>query len=246
MSNEPQLFHFVYETTNIVNGKKYIGKHSTTNINDGYIGSGTIIRKSIKKYGKLNFTRKILKLCNSFDEAYDYESLLITPEICNDRNYYNVMEGGRGGSKSSIIYCNNSTTTVTCNSVDEIPEGYTRGKLYSTTLNTFWVTNGTLNILLKQYDLIPENYYKGCTRNIKYKSMIWVNDGVKSYNVDKNFILPSNYKYGRIVKPTTKGSFWVTNGTINKLIKKDGLIPIGFTKGKLQPRNSLGQFKGNK
>ena len=76
--------------------------------------------------------------------------------------------------------------------------------------------------------------------------MIWVNDGVKSYNVDKNFILPSNYKYGRIVKPTTKGSFWVTNGTINKLIKKDGLIPIGFTKGKLQPRNSLGQFKGNK
>ena len=153
MSNEPQLFHFVYETTNIVNGKKYIGKHSTTNINDGYIGSGTIIRKSIKKYGKLNFTRKILKLCNSFDEAYDYESLLITPEICNDRNYYNVMEGGRGGSKSSIIYCNNSTTTVTCNSVDEIPEGYTRGKLYSTTLNTFWVTNGTLNILLKQYNL---------------------------------------------------------------------------------------------
>ena len=37
------MYHFVYETTNLINGKKYIGKHSTDDLNDGYLGSGKAI-----------------------------------------------------------------------------------------------------------------------------------------------------------------------------------------------------------
>ena len=36
----------------MLNGKYYVGKHSTNNLNDGYIGSCDRLRKSVKKYGK--------------------------------------------------------------------------------------------------------------------------------------------------------------------------------------------------
>lgn len=42
----------VYKTTNIINGKYYIGVHKTTNPNDSYLGSGKAIKEAIKKYGK--------------------------------------------------------------------------------------------------------------------------------------------------------------------------------------------------
>jgi len=54
------IYYFVYETTNNINGKKYIGYHKTTNLNDGYLGSGKILHYAIKKYGRGAFSRRIL------------------------------------------------------------------------------------------------------------------------------------------------------------------------------------------
>lgn len=34
--------HYIYLTTNLINGKKYIGKHFGT-IGDSYLGSGTLL-----------------------------------------------------------------------------------------------------------------------------------------------------------------------------------------------------------
>lgn len=90
-------YYFVYETTNLINNKKYIGYHKTENLNDGYIGSGKILVNAIKKYGVNNFNRKILKFFNNSKSALEYEKNLITEELIKSNLYYNVMPGGQGG-----------------------------------------------------------------------------------------------------------------------------------------------------
>ncbi len=64
------MTHYVYLTTNIINGKRYVGDHSTEDIHDGYIGSGKIFTKAVKKYGKKNFRKQILEHFESKIEAF--------------------------------------------------------------------------------------------------------------------------------------------------------------------------------
>jgi len=39
-----KLFNYVYITRNLLNNKQYVGDHSTNNLNDDYLGSGSIIK----------------------------------------------------------------------------------------------------------------------------------------------------------------------------------------------------------
>jgi hypothetical protein len=61
--------HFIYKTTH-PNGKYYIGRHSTENLNDGYIGSGSW-PSSIKN--KTTLTREILQYAESFEHLVELE-----------------------------------------------------------------------------------------------------------------------------------------------------------------------------
>jgi len=85
--------YFVYETTNLINGKKYIGKHKGS-IDDDYLGSGNCLLAAIKKYGKENFVRKILFIAKDEQEAYDKEKELIAFYHAVEReDYYNISSG---------------------------------------------------------------------------------------------------------------------------------------------------------
>ncbi len=91
------MYFIIYETINNVNGKRYLGKHKTEIIEDGYLGSGLVLERALKKYGKNNFSRKILFLCSSEEEMNSLEKQLITKEVCSDDGYYNIALGGQGG-----------------------------------------------------------------------------------------------------------------------------------------------------
>ena len=60
---------WLYITTNLVNGKKYIGQ--TTSSRKNYIGSGSVIMAAIKKYGKENFLRE-----NIYEYDWEFIDLL--------------------------------------------------------------------------------------------------------------------------------------------------------------------------
>ena len=88
-------YFFIYETTNLINNKKYRGIHKTKNINDNYIGSGVSFEFAIKKYGKDNFKREILEYCYSYDELLEKEKLYVNEEWVKDRENYNTKTGGQ-------------------------------------------------------------------------------------------------------------------------------------------------------
>jgi len=91
----------VYKIINTINQKIYIGVHKTTNPNDSYFGSGTAIKRAIKKYGKESFIKSILfEYDNSFD-MFDKESELVDENFINSSNTYNLKTGGNGNYQHS-------------------------------------------------------------------------------------------------------------------------------------------------
>lgn len=89
--------YLIYKTTNSLNNKIYIGSHRTDNIEDDYLGSGTLLMKAIKKYGKENFIKEILHVFDNADEMVKMERELVNEEFISQRNTYNMEIGGSGG-----------------------------------------------------------------------------------------------------------------------------------------------------
>lgn len=92
--SDDQIYHIVYMTTNIVNNKIYVGKHTTFNINDGYLGSGKLLKRAIKKYGKQNFISITLHVCVRQIDAYIIEKQIVNEFFIKRQDNYNLTKGG--------------------------------------------------------------------------------------------------------------------------------------------------------
>jgi group I intron endonuclease len=82
----------IYKTTNLINGKFYIGQDSKND--PSYFGSGKLLHKAIEKYGIENFRKDILEQCISKHELNEREIYWIL-EL---KPVYNIAKGGSGGN----------------------------------------------------------------------------------------------------------------------------------------------------
>lgn len=96
-------YFILYKTTNLINNKTYIGIHQTSNLDDGYLGSGLAFKRAIKKYGKENFKREILETCNSFEELIEKEEKYVNESWINNNDNYNLKTGGQSNGMLSSI-----------------------------------------------------------------------------------------------------------------------------------------------
>jgi hypothetical protein len=94
--------YIIYKTTNIINGKYYIGCHQTDNLKDGYLGSGKYLRYAIKKYGTENFKFEILHSASSKEEMFKLERSIVNEDLVKDPLTYNLKIGGSGGNPGIV------------------------------------------------------------------------------------------------------------------------------------------------
>lgn len=91
------MHYYLYKLTNILNNKIYVGVHKTKNIDDGYMGSGKIIKQAIKKYGIDNFKKEILETFLDSKSMLKREKEIITEDFLSRPEVYNLRVGGDGG-----------------------------------------------------------------------------------------------------------------------------------------------------
>lgn len=90
--------YIIYQTTNILNGKIYIGKHACNCKRCYYFGSGKALLNSIKLYGKKNFKKEILFEFDNEADMNNKEVEIVNSNFVTRSDTYNLGLGGEGGS----------------------------------------------------------------------------------------------------------------------------------------------------
>ncbi|ELS1646538.1 GIY-YIG nuclease family protein [Escherichia coli] len=243
------MYHFVYETVNLINGKKYIGKHSTENLNDSYLGSGVALNRAIKKYGEESFKRSIIKQFETSAEALEYEAQLVTEDLVKSNEYYNMRQGGEGGrykyTEADKAKMSNSAKErikrLGHNLLGKHRSEETKRKLSETNKRRYSedpTCHGRYGTGKPKIDKIkgpknPTTLNKICVNNGKENRFISAEDPMPEGFVKGMVQLNRKSRKGCEVKPTTTGRIWVNNGAINKLVNPLS-IPDGYVKGRLR------------
>lgn len=93
---------FVYLWKNLINGKAYIGSH-WGHKDDGYVGSGVLFKKAVKKYGIDNFIRILLEIkeYKNEKELRDSEHFYLSQlNVVNKSYYYNLTQNAKCSKQS--------------------------------------------------------------------------------------------------------------------------------------------------
>jgi hypothetical protein len=201
------MFYTIYQITNLVNNKVYIGKHQTKNLDDGYLGSGKLIRQAIAKYGSENFVKQILFCFNSEEEMNAKEAKLVSKEFCFQEDTYNICPGGKGGW--GYINSNNLQGGKFYSGDVKMIEArqVMRDKMKSPDFRKAYSK--------KLADALTENRKNGRYRGFE------VDAGTQQLATEKARLVNS-------------GSIIVNNGTKNKRIRRSDPIPDGWFRGRIK------------
>ena len=93
-------YGYIYKTTNLTNGKFYVGKHRRSTFDFNYFGSGVLIQKALKKEGKKNFLCEVLEWCETPEQLNERERFWVEELNARDLTIgYNLCAGGMGGAR---------------------------------------------------------------------------------------------------------------------------------------------------
>jgi hypothetical protein len=187
---------YIYLTINKINGKKYIGLCSKNpSESKNYYGSGSLLTKSIKKYGKNNFMKEILEdnieslsfLCEREKYYIELYGAVKSPE------YYNIEDGGISAS-----FWNN---------IDEFYKEHISKKI-SDKLKLYFLNNP---IDQKSIDSLQESlrifFIKRTAEEIKFYNNLYFNKKLKNL---KKYKRRKSYK------------IWIdSNDEVRRIIEED-------------------------
>lgn len=207
------MFFTVYKIINAINGKYYIGKHKTKNLDDGYIGSGKLLKRAIKKYGINNFHKEILFVCKNEKCMNTIERILVVPD---EETNYNLCAGGNGG----FGYINENDL----NHFGSKKGGHNSQKILSEKRKND-----------KDFDLV---FRHQCSNGQKKRhkngnGFVPTTKGIKFSETAKEKMSASHKGSNN----SQYGTCWITDGTTNKKIDKNDLsfwLTKGYNKGRVR------------
>ena len=155
-------YNYFYKITNNLNNHFYYGIHSTNDLEDGYMGSGTRLNHAYKKYGIKNFTKEIIKFFDTRKECAEYEAEMVTEELIHSKECYNVVGGGDTFATSGTITAKDKDGNFL--QVSMYDERWLNGELVGSTKGRFNVIDNKGNIFLTTKD--DEKYISGEVKSI--------------------------------------------------------------------------------
>lgn len=249
------MYYTIYKITNLINSKYYIGKHQTMNLDDGYMGSGKILKYAIAKYGLKNFKKEILHIFDNEAEMNAKEKELV---VVNESTY-NLNEGGKGGF--SYINQNNLKQPLNADSKQKISntmkEHWQNGVFEKVRQSLIernrYIKNGTNfsvnksvqqkasknsqspSACMKRNETYSKINHQQGSKNSQFNTC-WINDGLQNKKISKYLLdeyLNQDWIKGRlgVISPYIKGMIWVTDGLKNKMVNPNS-IPPGWYKGR--------------
>jgi hypothetical protein len=222
MGRKKHNIHYIYKTKCDITERYYIGMHSTSNLDDGYLGSGKQLRYSIRKYGKEVHTKEILEFLPTREELIIRETEIVNKVLLTDKLCMNLCVGGQGGFLSL--------------------EGAKKGRektdriLYEKYGENF-------------RKIISKNYQNSLTKEEKEKISEKIKKTHKENGFDcgstfrgkqhtdeTKQILRDKASQRIGDKNSQYGSCWITDGFNNKKIYKGDLIPEGWKLGRIMKK----------
>ena len=211
MARRRKKYHYIYKTTNLKNGKFYVGMHSTNNLDDGYLGSGDRLRRSIRKNGKENFKLEILEFLPNRNSLSLREKELINESLLKDPMCLNLKPGGSGG------FVNDEHKKRFLESAKKnLIKGHQKVKELH--LNEEWVKWVSTRI--------KQGFQKSNFDHATFRNRL---------HTDETKRKMSQVQKGKGVGESNSqfGTKWITNGNENKKIKKQDIIPDGWKQGRV-------------
>lgn len=224
-----KIFGYIYLTINKINNKKYIGQRRAFNCSpkdDNYLGSGILLNKAIKLYGKENFLKEILEYCESQEELNKCEQKWISfYDAVKSDNFYNIAVGGLAGDTwlgRSIEEKEKFKEKIKKSNKKRIrnPENISGNK--NPAYGKKWCNDGKINYLLPIKDIIDKKLMLGMIRKPEHNKKISEAHKGKKHNYS-----------------LTQNKICYNNGIKNKFINQNEVLEYeekGWKKGMINTR----------
>jgi len=210
MPRQKKKIHYMYKTTCKLTNRFYIGIHSTTNIDDGYLGSGKRLRYSIRKYGIENHSKEILNFFENRELLIEEEKKIVNSEMIKDKMCMNLKEGGTG-----------TLSGLSDETIKKIRDGARKW------LKEKWKDPE----YVKKINQYSSETMKKSHKEGKFRYDTFTGKKHKKESIEKMKSVKKNHGMG--IENSQYGTCWITNGDENKKIKKDSIIPEGWFKGRV-------------
>lgn len=212
---EKNKYFIIYKTTNLKNGKFYVGMHVTTKLDDGYLGSGKVLKNSVYYHGKENFKREIIEFCEDKESLSKREREIVNETLLSDQKCMNLIHGGVGGNGfKDEEHKKKFFEAAKISSKERGNENLINLLKTSETFRTKF--SNTMKNAMLEFHKNHDNSFKNKKHSEETKEKMKLS--AKNKHSGKN-----NSQYG---------TMWITNGKINKKINNEKPLPKGFKKGR--------------